>query len=163
MNTKEKIDASKYVNTETGETLESEQGQITSVNKPNPNYVKMKSDSFYIIDDEAIKYLSTILSKSDMLHLHNICVMVNGNYNILHDAQQREHTRATLMQDLDLARNAFGRLMIQLEKQGVIYYIVGYNKGARIKYIMLNPNIARRTNVIHKDCIKHFQSFKGMI
>lgn len=156
---KEKIDAEKYVNTETGETLASEHGTITSINKPNTDYVKFKSDSFYIIDDKAMRYLENNLSKSDMLHVHTMIKMVYGCYNILHDRNISMHTKESLMIDLELARNAFNRLLKKLFDKGVIYYIEGKKDGKKVKHIMLNPNLARRTNVIHKSCSDAFQTF----
>lgn len=157
---KEKLETDKYVNIETGETLQSEHPTITSVNKHDTDYVKFKSESFYIIDDTALRYLENNINRSDMLHVHTIMKMVYGNYNILHDKNINVHTKETLMRDLELARNAFNRLLKKLYSKGVIYYIDGYKDGKKIKYIMLNPNLARRTNIIHRECSKVFQTFE---
>lgn len=155
-----RIDTEKYVNVDTGETLQSEHGTITSVNKPNSDYVKMSSEMFYIIDDKAMRYLETVLSKSDMNHLYLMTGMVYGAMNILHNKSNQAHNRKSLMSDLAIARTAFSGLLTRLSRKGVIYEMKGYKNGKQVKYIMLNPNIARRTNIIHKECSQYFQTFK---
>lgn len=157
---KKTVDFSKYVNVETGETLDSQfEGDITSINITNHDMVKMKSESFFIIDDKALRYLEGVLSRTEMSYIYSMCSMVRGNFNILHDKFIRPHTKTTLMEELELARNTFSRLMDKLVKQGVIYYISGYKNRRKIKHIMLNPNLARRTNVINSGCYNSFQRF----
>lgn len=156
---KHKIDAEKYVNIDTGETLASEQGVITSINKPNKDYVKFKSDSFYIIEDKAIRYLERVLSKPDMAHVHVMIKMAYGNYNYLHDANLNAHSRKTLQKDLEIARTSFSGLMNRLMRKGVIMETRGFKNDKPFKYIMLNPNLARRTNTIHTECANKFQTF----
>lgn len=99
---KEKIDTDKYVNTETGETLASEQPNLTSVNKINSDYVKFKSESFFIIDDNVMNYLKDILSKADMYHVIIMAQMVYGSYNYLHDKNLNVHNRESLQRDLNI-------------------------------------------------------------
>lgn len=157
---KKKIDSDKYVNVDTGETLTSEfGGDVGTLNKVNSDYVRMQSKDFFIIEKEAVDYLEGVLSKGDMGYVYMMCKMVYGCFNLLHDKNVVVHSKQTLMADLDLARNAFGRLMNRLEDKGVLYFILGKKDGKRVKYIMLNPNLARKTNTLHNDCVNNFQSF----
>lgn len=157
---KHKIDGSKYVNSETGETLNSEVGTVTSVNIPSTDYVKFKSESFFIIDSKAITYLQKHLTKTEMYYIYSACKMAKGQFNILHDKDNNAHTKKTLQADFDLSRNPFNRLMKRLLDKGVIYYLVGYLNGKKINHIMLNPNLARSTNIIHSQCARVFQEFE---
>lgn len=156
---KHKIDGSKYVNSETGETLSSEIGTVTSVNTPNSDYVKFKSESFFIIDNKAVAYLQKHLTKSEMYYVYSACEMVKGQFNILHDKFDKAHTKKSLQKDFELSRNPFNKLMNRLVDKGIIYYLVGSLNGRKVKHIMLNPNLARKTNIIHSQCATVFQQF----
>lgn len=157
---KKKIDGTKYVNVDTGETLSSETGNsITSINMTNKEYGRLQSESFVIIDNNAAMYLRNILSKSDLGYVRFMLEMVNGNYNIIYNYENmKPHTRDTLMKELDLARTAFSGLLTRLYTKGVIYYLDGYKDRKKFKHIMLNPTIGRKTNQIHKECLSYFEN-----
>ena len=154
-----RIDSSKYVNVDTGEVLSSEfSGRVGSVNLLSNDLVKMKSDSFVITDTRTMDYLRDILSKSDLGYVSLMIPMVYGNWNILYRRDYAgPHTSKTLQSDLDLANTAFYGLMQRLYKQGVLYYITGYNNRRKVKHIMLNPTIGRRTNQIQRECLRYFE------
>lgn len=156
---KQRIDSSKYVNRDTGELLSSEfTGTVGSVNLLSNDLVKIKSESFVITDTRTLEYLRSILGKSDLGYVNLIIPMVYGNWNMLYRSSGGSpHTSKSLQADLDLAHTAFYGLMQRLYKRGVIYYIIGYVKGRKVKHIMLNPTIARRTNQIQRECLKYFE------
>lgn len=157
---KRRVDANKYVNIDTGELLSSEHdGSVTSVNVSNNDLVKIKSDDFVITDSRTINYLLGILSKSDMGYVHRMIHMVYGSFNILYDKERfSPHTTDSLMSELDLARTAFSGLINRLYKKGVLYHIVGYVNRRKVKYLMLNPSIGRKTNQIQRECLKYFEN-----
>lgn len=158
---KKTIDASKYINVDTGEYLNSEHsGSVSSVNVMDANIVKMKSEEFVITDTRTIEYLKGILSRSDLGYVRWMIDMVYGGFNILYDKQTfSPHTKKTLQCELELANTAFYGLIKRLHLKGVLYYIEGYNNRKKVNYIMLNPTIGRRTNQIQRECLKYFEDF----
>ena len=106
-----------------------------------------------------MNYLKTILSKSDMYHVLLMTQMVGGCFNYLHDKDYDAHNRASLQKDLAIARTSFSGLMTRLNKEGVIIESNGHKNHKPFKYLMLNPNLARRTNMIKNECAKLFETF----
>lgn len=154
---KEKIDVNRWVDPKTGETLGSHYGEVTSINIRNNDVVVMKSESFYIMDEKASDYLEKILTVTELGYVTLMCKMAKDVYNFLHTKQNALHTKQTLMADLELARNAFNKLLAKLHRQGIIYYVTGYIKRKQVTHIMLNPFLSRKTNRISSDCYKAFQ------
>lgn len=50
-----------------------------------------------------------------------------------------------------------------LEKKSIIYYIVGYTNGRKVKHIMLNPFLARKRKTFKIECISVFDNFNELI
>jgi hypothetical protein len=82
--------------------------------------------------------------------------MTNGSYNILYQNRQIPHTDATLMGELKYTRNKYADFMKRLYRKSVISYIHTVKDGREMKYIMLNPNLARKRKTIDKNCLTYF-------
>lgn len=106
--------------------------------------------------------MRTILSRSDLGYVRDLIDMVFGGFNILYDRTCFiPHTTKSLQSELKLAHTAFYGLIQRLYKRGIIYYIEGYNNRKKVKHIMLNPTIGRRTNQINRECLKYFEDLSS--
>lgn len=141
---KVKKDVAKYVNTETGEVLGSED-KVSSMNVVDPNYYIVDSKQYVIVDIEAMQYLETILAPRDMYYVRIMTEMCQGEYNALYDNDKTPYDRASLQERFNLAKNRFVKLMKELYVKGVINYMLSHHNGKEMKFILLNPSIARRT------------------
>lgn len=158
---KEKLDTEKYVNKETGEMMSSEIPGNVTISKTDPDLIILDSEEYVIIDSQALSYIKENFSPTDMGRIMKMADMTQGEFNVLYNGQS-PHTTASLMENLDYTRNKFANFMNRLERKSVIYYIVGYTNGKKVKHIMLNPYLARKRKTIHKDCIKSFQNIRTL-
>lgn len=154
---KQKIDSTKYVNIETGESLSDERGMITSVNIKNDEMVIISSNEYIIIDSKASAYIRRNFNKAEAGRILEMCNMIHGSYNLLCNHMKVPHTKETLMTDLDYTINKFRDFLDKLYKNGIIYYISGYKDGVEKIHIMLNPFLARKQKTFNSDCVNHFQ------
>jgi hypothetical protein len=46
--------------------------------------------------------------------------------------------------------------MKKLYKKGIVYYVTGYKHDKPVKYILLNPYLAKKSKTLHKDCLNYF-------
>lgn len=156
VNTKRKIDTSKYVNIDTGELLSSETN-ITSFNE-DTDLVVINSTEYIIIDSKARAYIEKEFNNTEVGRILNMCDMVRSCYNLLFDKNTNSyHTNETLMTELDYTRNKFADFMKKLYKKSIIYYIEGIKDGKECIWIMLNPTLARKRKTIHKSCVAVFE------
>lgn len=147
-----------YVNAGSGETLNSEQGSITSYNVVDNNYCIVDSKEYVIIDKDALQYIKSILDARAMYYVYQLIDLCDGDKNALYDSNNNLHTRETLIKELDIARTTFSKLMITLHKESVIaYHDVYMTRDKRVRYILLNPTLARRTKRITNECRKLFR------
>ena len=157
-----KINPSKYVNTETGETLHSENPNITSLNTYNKDLVIIDYKEYVIIDSKAITYITKHFSTTEVGRITKMADMVEGCFNILHNKNHNPHTDETLMLDIEYTRSKYSDFMKKLYKKGIIYYVTGYKNENPVKYILLNPYLARKTKAIHNDCLIYFDNFQTL-
>jgi hypothetical protein len=155
--TKKKIDTDAYVNKDTGEVLTSEFPGVKSVNTVDQDLVIMNSSEYVIIDSKAVKYIEQNFSAVDLGRILKMADMTYGPYNILYN-QTTPHDKDSLMEELEYSRNKFSDFMNRLIKKSVIYYIVGCKEEKPVKYIMLNPFLARKRKTIHTDCVASFEN-----
>lgn len=148
------------INTIDEDTGEIKKELITRT-KVDDNYRIIDSVEYIIIDSDAIRYLESVLSVADMSKVYRMCNMVNGCYNILCNGTT-PHTKETLMGDLAYSRSKFSSMLTRLLKQSVIYYLEGYKAGKKVKHIMLNPTLARKSKKFHKDCTSVFDDLSKM-
>jgi len=132
---------------------------VTSVNVPDQDLVIIDSDEYVIIDSEALRYIQNNFNPMDLGRILKMADMTYGEFNILHKGNT-PHTSASLMEDLKYSRNKYSNFMKRLEKKSIIYYIVGYTNGKKVKHIMLNPYLARKRKTVHKDCIRSFENIR---
>jgi hypothetical protein len=156
---KKKIDGEQFIDKDTGETLSSFAPGVKSMNVVDPELVIMHSDEYVIIDSKAMQYIQENFSPADLGRILKMTDMTYGEYNILYNSSI-PHSTLTLMETLEYSRNKFANFMNRLEKKSVIYYIIGYRNEKKVKYIMLNPYLARKRKTIHKDCLTSFEDIK---
>ncbi len=157
---KKDIDPSKYVNTDTGETLASEHPNITSLNSYHKDLVLINYDNYVMIASSALAFVVANFNTSEVGRITEMTDMVRGSFNILHIDEDNHHTEESLMITIDYSRNKFHDFMKKLLHKGIIYYVIGYKDKAPVKYILLNPYLARKSKTIHKDCLRYFQKLK---
>lgn len=151
-----------FVNSDSGETLESQMGGVKSVNVPDDTYVMIESNSFYIVEAEAMEYVSTVLSAQDFEKLCKMMQWVGGEYNLLCDTNGNPLAKPDVMSKLDYSRSRFDALIRRLKKEGIIYIVDGFVKRKSVKWIMMNPFLARRRRKLHKECTKYFDQLKNV-
>jgi hypothetical protein len=157
--TKNKINSELYVNKETGESLSDEMPGISSVMRVDKEHVVMHSEHYIILDSNAMVYLRENFSPVDLGRIMQMTDMTKGEYNILYDGPT-PHSDVSLMKVLVYSRNKFANFMTRLEKKSIIYYVLGYTDGKRVKYTMLNPHLARKRKTIHRDCFTKFDDIR---
>lgn len=155
------IDATKYVNTETGEMLDSESGQKAAsitVTKEG-NYVVLTSDDYIVLDSKTVKYLDSVLSKSEMASLFMMATDLKTPLNIVYNGPI-PHTNESLQTFLGYSSRAmFTNILKSLMKHGVLYQIKGKIMGEVRVIYMLNPFIARKRKTIDKEVFSVFKPF----
>jgi predicted transcriptional regulator len=143
---KKKIDVSQYVNTETGEYLESElkgKGSVTTITD-NEKYVTISSDDYTIIDADALRYLQSLLNRSELGSLSIIASDLKTPINLVFN-NNVPHTNESLQKALNINSNStFNILIRKLMKIGVLYQIKGNIMGSVKVIYMMNPLLARK-------------------
>lgn len=152
-----------YVNPLTGETLQSEIPNVSSVNVVDENFCIVDSAEYVVIDDSAMRYLREVLPPQDVAKVYQMTEMCRGMYNLLYKDEINPHTRETLKVDLGIAHTTFSQLLSKLEKLGVIAYIIAWRDRRKYKYIMLNPTLARRGKRFYAECKKVFEDLSGRL
>jgi hypothetical protein len=153
---KTKIDTSKYVNIETGETLQSENPNITSLNSFKSDLVMIDYKEYVVIDSQALNYIVQNFSSTEIGRITKMADMVDGCFNILHNKESIPHTDESLMEEVEYTRNKYAEFMKKLYKKGIVYYVTGYKHNKPVKYILLNPYLAKKSKTLHKDCLNYF-------
>jgi len=148
--TKKKM--SNLVDMETGEVLPAS----TTVNVKDEDLVIVSSEEYVIIDSHALQYILSNFTHVDYGRILKMADMTNGTFNILYQDRKFPHTDATLMAELKYTRNKYADFMKRLYKKSVISYIYTVIDGKEYKYIMLNPNLARKRKTIDKTCLGYF-------
>lgn len=158
--TKKKIDTDTYVNIETGELLSSSNPNLTSINEVNPNLEIISSTDYLIIDSKALAFLIEHFNNADLANIIKISNMVKGNYNVVYN-EKIPHTKTSLQEELDYSVNKFNQFIKRLFNKGIISYLVCFNPKAnhKEKYIVLNPNLCRKSKVFRKETLDLFRQF----
>jgi hypothetical protein len=128
----------------------------TTINVVDKDLVIVHSDEYVIIDSSALQYILQNFSPVDYGRILKMADMTNGVYNILYHNREVPHTDATLMEQLQYTRNKYADFMKRLYRKSVISYIHTVKDGKEMKYIMLNPNLARKRKTIDKNCLTYF-------
>lgn len=150
-----------FVNKETGETLESQVGVITSINTRDEDFVVIDGENFMIVEKNALNYLETILSSSEMNYVRMMSTMVGGEYNALFGKNNEALTRKTLQDEIEVAKTTFVQLMSKLHKEGVISYLDSYiSRNKKVKFVVMNPTLARKTKRIRVETASLFRDLR---
>lgn len=155
------IDTSKYVNLDTGEILESEvsKHKVSITVTEEGDFVVITSDDFVILDSKTVKYLNTLLSKTEMSNLLLMAQDLKTSLNIIYNGPI-PHTHDSLQEFLGYSSKAmFLKLLKSLMNHGVIYQIKGRIMGEIRVIYMLNPFVARKRKTIDKQVFNIFQPF----
>jgi hypothetical protein len=153
---KKKIDKSMWAHIETGQFLSSYEPSLSSVNVINKDLKIVESIEFICIDSLALRYIQSIFNKADMEKILRMSDMVQGPYNFLSSKVGDPHTSQTLRAQLEYDESEFCRFMKRLHTKSVIYYLMGYMNGRKVKRIMLNPTLARKCRMFNKECLEAF-------
>ena len=145
---------SNLVDSSTGEVFSPE----TTVNIKDENLVIVSSSEYVIIDSHALQYILSNFSHVDYGRILKMADMTNGTFNILYMDRKVPHTDISLMEELKYTRNKYADFMKRLYKKSVISYIYTMIDGKECKYIMLNPNLARKRKTIDKTCLAYFDT-----
>jgi hypothetical protein len=140
------------VDESTGEILPAS----TTVNIVDKDLVLVHSEEYVIIDSLALQYILQNFSPVDYGRILKMADMTSGVYNILYHNRKIPHTDASLMEQLQYTRNKYADFMKRLYRKSVISYIHTVKDGKEFKYIMLNPNLARKRKTIDKNCLTYF-------
>lgn len=160
--TKNNIDATKYVNIETGELLSAEKPGATSINI-DTNLVMIDYKEYVIIDSKALRYIKNNFNNSDFARIVEMADMVKGNSNYVYDRRNNvPHTDKTLMKELDLTRNRFVDFVNRLVDKEVIYLMIGSKNKKKFKYIILNPYLARKTKTTDENILCYFTDLRNL-
>ena len=155
---KKNLNPCDYVNKHTGELLSDETPNITSVMVKSPDILIIDTLEYLIIDSNALRYLQSILSKTDIEKIVRMADMVDTEYNILCDKMKKPHSTVSLRITLKIDEADFCRFMKRLYNSSVIYYIHGVKDNKRFKHVMLNPFFARKRKTFHKSCTQVFEN-----
>lgn len=121
--------------------------------------VEVTYDDYVVMDHQAFNYLKQRLSVSDLGRLVTFCDMVDGEFNLITDrAKNVPHTTVTLRMNLAYSKNNYILFMKKLFELNIIYYIQAFDRftGKSVKWIMLNPNLARKRKVFDISLRKYF-------
>lgn len=141
------IDLSKYINSETGETLESEGAVV--VRNEDTGLVTISSGEYATIDAAAWDYICGILNDADVGKVSKMAQMTKTSLNLLYAGNNRPHSSKTLQVALSIkSQRMFFELVKRLKKAGVIYVLDGLILGEVRKVYMLNPFLARKRKTI---------------
>lgn len=157
---KKSIDLDKYVNTETGEYLSDEvslnNGMITQYTEDG-KYVIIKSDSFTIIDADAMEYLSNVLNKSEVGSMMIMANDLKTPFNLVFN-NNRPHTNDTLQEAIGFkSKSMFIKFIRKLMKIGVLYQVKGNIFGEVRVIYMMNPLVARKRSKLDSQVFEIFK------
>lgn len=159
-----KVYTKKYFNTNdyfkgaTGVCLSNDLPHITSANVINPDMVVIDTLEYIVIDSNALRYLQSILSKTDIEKIMRMANMLDTEYNLLCDRVRKPHSTVSLRISLAIEAADFSRFMKRLFDSSVIYYLSGIKDNKRVKHVMLNPFFARKRKTFNKSCTQVFQN-----
>lgn len=108
-----------------------------------------------VIPDDIFDYIRKNFYSNEIDIIIKI-LKTTDDSNILHDKEQNPHTDESLMIDIEYTRNKYADFMKKLIMKGIIYYVIGYKNKKPVKYILLNPHLARKSKTIHKECLSYF-------
>lgn len=158
-----RVKSEEFSRNSTGETMNSEIPNITSVNVVDDNHIIIDSKEYIIMDKVALDYLELTLPEKDMVYVYKLINMCNGKQNFLVDKKDNPLTKEALRDELKLATTRFKALMKVLFERSVIGIFLVTRDRKLYKYLTLNPTLARRTKVLDAQLKKIFPDLTAMV
>jgi hypothetical protein len=154
-------DLDKYINQETGETLESEVSsdqQRVTVTKDS-GMRRIDYEDYAVIDKDAVDFLSEILNRSDLACVLQMAIITKTPLNIVFNGNV-PHTNESLQKYLRLNSEAmYMKLIKRLINIGILYQIKGRIYGeVRVCY-MLNPFLSKKRYLFEEKVFHVFEKF----
>lgn len=156
-----RIDPGKYVNSETGEMMDSELKGVKHISaNQSTDLVKVISNDYCTMDTTIMRYLSTQLNRQELGSINIMALDLKTDQNLVYNGNI-PHTNETLQEKLGIAsRNTFTLLIRKLMHLGVLYQLKGKIFGEVRMIYMMNPYLARKRSLINGTQIKFFDKFK---
>ena len=157
---KERLDLSKYMNTETGEPLSSElQGKSIQLTTQGSS-VMICSDNYVIIDADSFNFLKKHLNRSELGSIGIMSVDLKTELNVIYN-NNFPHTNDSLQKVLGIASNStFHVLIKKLVNLGVVYQMKGKVRDRIMTFYLMNPFLARKRKTIDAGLAEIFTTFK---
>lgn len=160
VNSKKKINLDEYVNINTGENLLSKFKGGTIFISDETEGVSISSNNYVILEVEMMKKLTDIFNRSELGSIMIMSLDLKTEFNLIYN-NNVPHTNETLMKKLDISSaSTFSLLIKKLITHGVICQVKGNIMGKSRVIYMMNPFIARKRKIVHKDLITTFEKFK---
>lgn len=154
-----KIHAEEYVNVNTGEFLDSEQGNNIQAKQISMDKVILDYKSYVTISSDAMSFLLENMTPTDVGNIHSMITMIKDGSNILFKDEETHHNDESLSKHFNYAKTNFYSFINKMVSNGVLYQLKGkFNDRVEKKYI-LNPYLARRKKLIDTKSLKYFTPF----
>jgi len=150
------FDASKYVNSETGETLASELGSSRLQSISDTDLFTLSYKEYRIINDRRLDDVQRTVSRADYVRFLDMSKMVKTVFNVLYNSTI-PHDLDSLSRALSLPKDDVTRLVGRLVRKGFMAYTVCAPSGFVQKLYMLNPSIVRKRKRFHKELLIFFK------
>lgn len=148
-----KIDASKYINAETGEIMDSEIANISNINVLDKDRIMITSTDFASIDSNAYRYAESVLSYKEMYYLNSMIHEIDTDFNLVYNSVLRKPCNITdLANKFKTQRNTMARSFKRMQNLKILTITKIENNQA----IMINPTLARKQKVLKASTMKLF-------
>lgn len=156
------FDADRYAHIDTGEMLICEDNAGLKIkNTQDSGYVTIKSSDFYSGDSVCIKYLSLVLTTSDLGYLLKLLLTPKTDYNILYHNNNIPHTNETLQKYLGFkSASMYSKFMNKLIKEGVLRKDKDIVNGKNRTTYVMNPFAGRKRKMFKELIFVGFDNFE---
>lgn len=158
---KNKVDITKYVNSETGELLIDEvEGDASLSITSESDTVIVSSKNYAVIDEDAVMYLMSVLNNSDFANVMKMAITTKTPLNIIYN-NNIPHTNETLKRYLSLnSKSMYNKMVNRLINEGILYQIKGKVYGKVRVIYMLNPYVTRKRKTFDSKVFDVFSKLK---
>lgn len=158
---KERIDADKYVNIETGESLASEMTPHTRLNKDVLTGHKIIEFEDFVASDTAIE-LDIIwdVSPADYRRFRVMANYLHTDYNIVMSGNNQPFTLETLSELIRLNKDDTTRFINRLYEIGLIFYGIIPGSKYKKRVYAINPVVMKKRTKIDAQMLTLFPNFR---
>lgn len=151
------VQADKYVNSKTGETMDSEIESKERIQKKAPTGTfEINSDNYVTFDDNAVKYLLKTLNRTDVSRVFQMGNMTRTDCSVISHPNNKPHTSESLAEVLGMSMNKFYAMIRTMVKENILLYMVCAPTGFVRKIYILNPYIARKKRAMNCELLMAF-------